>query len=398
LSTSNAVVDIPSRLESLLSREFATQQTDRETHLVVLKEQTVAIGAIDEGITRLSGALETTRTTIQATSSASANSHLETHALLRQMLQQLTGLSLGVQGPSRVVEVQDDGVTRSPLHEEAHLADLKSEQPCKELTDIITRLCNRVTDNELQGRIVLREAQDIICDLLLALEVMKSEEFLQAACESGLVDRGVCSTCTRRHISDLRTTLTEVSAALVPARQVAVNDTGKGLEGDCCSAISGTDKRVGRAQQRASGTYYQSQWTLSSHQISKGTSISVVSRRRARRIQQLSHLMQSHPGSLAEMEEKEVTTSISLVSILSQPRHAIKVNIRQTHSDDGMFSAIPQLLVYNVLPANSPVFSIVQQGRLREFQALLCEGKASLRDQDEHGASLLFVSVPVYDT
>jgi hypothetical protein len=52
-------------------------------------------------------------------------------------------------------------------------------------------------------------------------------------------------------------------------------------------------------------------------------------------------------------------------------------------------------LVNNVLPAASPVFSIVRNGQLKEFQTLLREGKASLRDQDEFGASLLFVSTLV---
>ncbi len=91
-----------------------------------------------------------------------------------------------------------------------------------------------------------------------------------------------------------------------------------------------------------------------------------------------------------------MTTSVSLVPGRSQARHAIRLDIRQAHSHDGFYSAIPHLLVYNVLPADSPVFSIVRDGRLREFQALLRDGKASLRDQDEYGASLLFVSLPFY--
>jgi hypothetical protein len=94
-------------------------------------------------------------------------------------------------------------------------------------------------------------------------------------------------------------------------------------------------------------------------------------------------------------EEEEIATSVSLVSklqVTSQARHGIMVNIRQTHTSDGVFSAIPHLIAYNVLPADSPVFSIVRQGRLPEFQALLREGKVSLRDQDEYGAPLLFVS------
>ena len=91
-----------------------------------------------------------------------------------------------------------------------------------------------------------------------------------------------------------------------------------------------------------------------------------------------------------------MTTSVTLTSGRSKAWRAMRLDMRQTHSHNGVFSAIPHLLVYNVLPADSPVFSIVQDGQLREFQALLREGKASLRDQDEYGASLLFVSLPSY--
>ena len=96
------------------------------------------------------------------------------------------------------------------------------------------------------------------------------------------------------------------------------------------------------------------------------------------------------------MEEEEVTTSVTLYSGRSQARRAMRLDMSQTHSYHGVFSAIPHLLVYNVLPAGSPVFSIVRNGRLQEFQALLREGKASLRDQDEYGAPLLFVGLPFH--
>ena len=151
--------------------------------------------------------------------------------------------------------------------------------------------------------------------------------------------------------------------------------------------ISEADKVTGRAQGRTSGTRHQGRWTLLSSKISEETSLSVLTRRTS---------LQPRSGSPADMEEEEVTTSVTLTSGRSQARRAMKLDIRQTHSHDGVFSAIPHLLVYNVLPADSPVFSIVQGGRLREFQALLREGKASLRDQDEYGASLLFVSLPFY--
>ncbi len=155
----------------------------------------------------------------------------------------------------------------------------------------------------------------------------------------------------------------------------------------------GADKLADRAQRHASSSYGQSKWAISASETSVGT-LSVTSRTRSRKTQQLSRLYQ--PGlqdHTQTEEEEEVTTSVSLVLKHSQVRRAFKVHIRQTYRDDGIFSGIPHLSVHNVLPMNSPVFEIVQQGRLREFQVLLREGKVSLRDQDEYGASLLFVSV-----
>lgn len=62
---------------------------------------------------------------------------------------------------------------------------------------------------------------------------------------------------------------------------------------------------------------------------------------------------------------------------------------------NGSFSPIPRLDVNRVLPDDSLVFRLVREGRLRALQNLLREGKASLKDHDELGNSLIIVSVGV---
>ncbi|KAK3902849.1 hypothetical protein C8A05DRAFT_33423 [Staphylotrichum tortipilum] len=70
-----------------------------------------------------------------------------------------------------------------------------------------------------------------------------------------------------------------------------------------------------------------------------------------------------------------------------------KATITQQAFRDGAFSSsIPRLQVNLVLPRDSLVFQLVQKGRVVEFEALLREGKASLRDHDDLGNSLLSVS------
>jgi hypothetical protein len=58
---------------------------------------------------------------------------------------------------------------------------------------------------------------------------------------------------------------------------------------------------------------------------------------------------------------------------------------------DRILSTIPRLAVNNVLPADSAVFTVVKSGQFDIFQEMLRDGKASLRDHDEYGRSLLSV-------
>ena len=69
-----------------------------------------------------------------------------------------------------------------------------------------------------------------------------------------------------------------------------------------------------------------------------------------------------------------------------------EATIKQRMVWNGTFSSVPRLQVNLVLPGDSLVFQLVQAGRLADLKALLREGKASLRDHDELGNSLLVVS------
>ena len=102
----------------------------------------------------------------------------------------------------------------------------------------------------------------------------------------------------------------------------------------------------------------------------------------------------SHPWVPAQ---EEVTTSISFIPSKRQAlQQMVRITSRQSFRGDGVLSSIPILEVNRVLPAESPVFSIVREGRLDDFIALLRNGRASLKDHDEYGASLLHVSPPPY--
>ncbi|KAM0441175.1 hypothetical protein ACHAPT_000481 [Fusarium lateritium] len=73
-----------------------------------------------------------------------------------------------------------------------------------------------------------------------------------------------------------------------------------------------------------------------------------------------------------------------------QNRHMLLASLtRQTNT----MSSISRLQVNRVLPAESLVFKLVRQGNLRGLKEMLQDGRASLQDHDEYGASLLFYSM-----
>ncbi|RSL41948.1 hypothetical protein CEP54_015656 [Fusarium duplospermum] len=73
----------------------------------------------------------------------------------------------------------------------------------------------------------------------------------------------------------------------------------------------------------------------------------------------------------------------------SQSPWMFSVSVSQGQLFDRSIQSIPRISVCPIIPNGSPVFRLVQEGKLREFRILLEEGKASLRDHDEQGMPLL---------
>ena len=91
---------------------------------------------------------------------------------------------------------------------------------------------------------------------------------------------------------------------------------------------------------------------------------------------------------------EESTTGVYFIPTKQQrAQQMFRITSHQSYGYTSVVSSIPMLDVNRVLPASAPVFSIVQEGRLHEFKALLRSNRASIRDHDEYGASLLHVSL-----
>jgi hypothetical protein len=70
----------------------------------------------------------------------------------------------------------------------------------------------------------------------------------------------------------------------------------------------------------------------------------------------------------------------------------LTVCVSQSQTFQGSPLVIPRLFVNNVLPSDSLVFRIAATGQVEDLVSLVAAGKASLRDHDTNGDSLLHVS------
>ncbi|RSL60928.1 hypothetical protein CEP53_005296 [Fusarium sp. AF-6] len=75
-----------------------------------------------------------------------------------------------------------------------------------------------------------------------------------------------------------------------------------------------------------------------------------------------------------------------------QHGHMLLASLTQQELLTDSVSSISRLQVHRVLPAGSLVFELVRRGDIQGLKEMLQDGKASLRDHDEYGASLLFSS------
>jgi hypothetical protein len=89
---------------------------------------------------------------------------------------------------------------------------------------------------------------------------------------------------------------------------------------------------------------------------------------------------------------EELITNLRFVPEIGTGRMMWATTVRLEDGWDGTFSSIPRLEVNRILSRDSLVFDLIRWGELDEFQELL-RGEASLRDHDEDGNSLLFVSI-----
>ncbi|KAI5460100.1 hypothetical protein BGZ63DRAFT_389506 [Mariannaea sp. PMI_226] len=88
-------------------------------------------------------------------------------------------------------------------------------------------------------------------------------------------------------------------------------------------------------------------------------------------------------------EDKETSTCYDLYITPKHVALTMKLTVEEQYNGISTIIKIPTLEINRIVPSDSPVFELVEKGKVLELQQLLISGRASLRDHDKYGASLL---------
>lgn len=91
-------------------------------------------------------------------------------------------------------------------------------------------------------------------------------------------------------------------------------------------------------------------------------------------------------------ESNDDTIVVSFLPRRGTKAQMLTVTVSRQAFANAYSFAIAHISANNIIPNDSHVFKVVEEGRTLEFQQMLREGKASLRDHDELGRPLVYVS------
>ncbi|KAK4198562.1 hypothetical protein QBC40DRAFT_159144, partial [Triangularia verruculosa] len=363
----------------LSQRAISATQTTMVTELTTIAvQQKNTTTAVQEAVTQLTDGVHSIEETVRATMSTQTD---EIAQKLAQTLEQaLRQLSLLPASSKRVVEeVNEDGSNERVFEEvngeDSNDPDLTagdaSENMLTELGGIIESILNEIRDKK--GVLTLHQFRKSSAANSLAslFKILASEEFIGANDLVMSISKECLASWTSHELEELQRILPEIHGILLSARRLSLNEPS-------------TPKR------EFSGALFHHESKKRSYSIGFG-SISVLTHSRLWKKQCLRQVPYPNcEDSTDDIIEDTETRIIFIPTMTGHVRESFHAVLRQIHHGDGTSSSIPNMSMYNVLPWNSRVFSVVEQGRLAELREMLRLGEASLRDQDEYGTPLLF--------
>ncbi|KAB5567032.1 ankyrin repeat-containing domain protein [Coniochaeta sp. 2T2.1] len=362
----------------VVRQDLSANETIRQSQITIIAQQSTIIA-------QQTAVAETVRDTMTQVTAGTRSLHHETRSMhhavsaslngsatqqdqmiqmLNQLVEQVSALSVRQDSGRTTVEEVDDHVDNKP-DEGVH--------PNEDLLGCVTSLLEAIRDKA--GIFGLEEADDITDALVFFLQTLAGDPArLGTLAASGSSYSSPPRGWSDRELADLRRNLRTVQGIIMSTRSISVNESG--------------------GETRRGGDIIQSRYAMRTLDLAFGTltfgagEISWQPRKAA----------QSQTGvmsTLAPFDEqqgisRETKTQITFIPKRNSTRHVFQAVLHQYHDDGGSYNAIPRLWVNSIRPSDSPLFKIVEEGRLDDFREMLMTGKASLRDHDEAGAPLLF--------
>ncbi|KAK1830459.1 hypothetical protein QBC39DRAFT_354030 [Podospora conica] len=338
------------------------QQSIRETQTTILTEQTTLTTLIRDSMSQSTNQSHSIHETIQTSMQnlATREDVQGINHLLQQLLSHLHP-SPEITAQPRVVEIANDGT-----EEASSEPDLEDELEASIffIVEALQDRCGILADNKARE----------VCDALL--------DFLDKAVSSGQLLTSKMAAGVDNDDDDLRTlrdNLRVVKGAILNSRQVSVNERSRKLLFD--------DREIVISRNTTYKTLSIRSGTISLHSTESHSKI--VGNYRVPGLSKWDHDMSGEADAYGCTTDTRIGFTPRIQGRTTKGQ-GFEVILRSSHGYHGSYQAIPKLFANNIIPNNSLVFRVVENGDLGTFQRMLTNGEASIRDQNERGAPLLF--------
>lgn len=265
--------------------------------------------------------------------------------------------------------------------------DTDHQNTTEDLSESIERLCQLAEEKPRTVHSV--EAQSIIDDLETLLDaVLMTDSTLNARAQK-ITNRKMPYDVIgySGQQAECRRDLKRVRGLLTSSTAIEVNRTGL----SCITSVYNHTELCNAGYQRSTNSNTKSvQQRRSRRQLQTSRGTLLVSTLE-RQFTILANKENSRE-SLELLGNCKFTAQVQFKPSQPGQNAMILASFNQQTSSDGFLSLTPSLSFSMMLPNNSPVFQLIEEGNLDGLIDMFSHGEASLRDRDEAGIPLLHVS------
>jgi len=257
---------------------------------------------------------------------------------------------------------------------------VKESSACTQLIESINELCLLIGDKE--QTIKADDANDIVEKLQKLIEYAKSEQLqpIRGAGNTEDSDKG-----------ELSRDLGRLSRHLISSTRLSINEGGE-LKIFISHKMMKSDlKEVQKASHAGIALWQDRQ--QKQFNVGAGHLTITTTKRKYQLMESNGRTYKDNSDKKRKADAEDFLAKL----IFFPPRGSaqgrmFEMSIYQRELTKELILTIPNISVNRVRPGYSQVFRLVKEGDLNGLRKSLAEGKASVRDHDEDGRSLLFVS------